>query len=44
VRKASAAGANAAEIEQVVALAASLIGLPASVAVFGWVKEELART
>jgi 4-carboxymuconolactone decarboxylase len=43
VRKAVAAGATSAEIEQVVALAASLIGLPASVAAFGWVTEELAR-
>ena len=44
VRKGVAAGASAAEVEQVVALAASLIGLPASVAAFGWVKEELANT
>ena len=44
VRKSVAAGASAAEVEQVVALAASLIGLPACVAAFGWVKEELANT
>ena len=42
VRKALAAGAPLAELEQVVALAASLIGLPASVAALGWVREEAA--
>jgi alkylhydroperoxidase/carboxymuconolactone decarboxylase family protein YurZ len=40
VRKARDAGARLAEMEQVVALAASTIGLPASVAVWGWVREE----
>jgi len=40
VRKALAAGATLAELEQVVALAASLIGLPATVAAFQWVQEE----
>jgi 4-carboxymuconolactone decarboxylase len=44
VRKALAAGAAAEELEQVVALAASLIGMPATVMVFQWVKEEVAGT
>src|SRR3970282_1803413 len=40
VRKARDAGANLAEMEQVVALAASTIGFPASVAVWSWVRGE----
>jgi alkylhydroperoxidase/carboxymuconolactone decarboxylase family protein YurZ len=44
VRKALAAGAKLEELEQVVALAASLIGLPATVAVFQWVREEAGKT
>jgi alkylhydroperoxidase/carboxymuconolactone decarboxylase family protein YurZ len=40
VRKARDAGAGLAEMEQVVALAASTIGFPASVAVWTWVREE----
>jgi alkylhydroperoxidase/carboxymuconolactone decarboxylase family protein YurZ len=40
VRKARDAGASTAEMEQVVALAASTIGLPAAVAAWSWVKEE----
>jgi alkylhydroperoxidase/carboxymuconolactone decarboxylase family protein YurZ len=40
VRKASDAGASLAEMEQVVALAASTIGFPASVAAWNWVREE----
>jgi 4-carboxymuconolactone decarboxylase len=44
VRKALAAGAAPEELEQVVALAASLIGLPATVAAFCWVREEIAAT
>jgi len=40
VRKARDAKASLAEMEQVVALAASTIGLPSSVAVWGWVREE----
>ncbi len=40
VRKARDAGASLAEMEQVVALAASTIGFPASVAVWRWVREE----
>jgi alkylhydroperoxidase/carboxymuconolactone decarboxylase family protein YurZ len=39
VRKARDAGASLAEIEQVVALAASTIGLPASVAVWTWIRD-----
>jgi 4-carboxymuconolactone decarboxylase len=41
VRKALAAGASAAEVQHVIALAASIIGLPSSVAAFGWLREEL---
>jgi alkylhydroperoxidase/carboxymuconolactone decarboxylase family protein YurZ len=41
VRKARAAGAIDAEILQVVALAASTLGFPATVAVFTWVDEML---
>jgi 4-carboxymuconolactone decarboxylase len=40
VRKAGDAGASLAEMEQVVALAASTIGLPSAVAVWSWVREE----
>lgn len=40
VRKAGDVGATLAEMEQVVALAASTIGLPATVAAWTWVKEE----
>lgn len=43
VRKAVAAGANTAEVEQVVALAASTIGLPSAVAAWTWVREQLGR-
>jgi alkylhydroperoxidase/carboxymuconolactone decarboxylase family protein YurZ len=42
VRKAGDVGATLAEMEQVVALAASTIGLPAAVAAWSWVKEEAA--
>jgi 4-carboxymuconolactone decarboxylase len=41
VRKALAAGASRAEIEQVVALAPSTIGFPPTVAVHTWIKELL---
>ena len=41
VRKALAAGATRAELEQVVALAASTIGLPAAVKAYRWVVERL---
>jgi alkylhydroperoxidase/carboxymuconolactone decarboxylase family protein YurZ len=40
VRKARDVGASLAEIEQVVALAASTIGLPASVAVWTWIRDK----
>jgi len=40
VRKARDAGASLAEMEQVVALAASTIGLPASVAVWTWIRDQ----
>ena len=39
VRKAHDAGASLAEVEQVVALAASTIGFPATVAVWSWVRD-----
>jgi alkylhydroperoxidase/carboxymuconolactone decarboxylase family protein YurZ len=41
VRKARDAGASDAEIEQVVALAASTIGFPSAVAVWRWVRDVL---
>jgi 4-carboxymuconolactone decarboxylase len=41
VRKALAAGATPAEVDQVVALAAGTIGFPAAVAVFTWVRDVL---
>lgn len=40
-RKALAAGASREAIEQVIALAASTIGLPPAVAAFSWVQEQL---
>jgi alkylhydroperoxidase/carboxymuconolactone decarboxylase family protein YurZ len=43
VRKARDAGASLAEMEQVMALAASTIGFPATVAVWSWVREEAGR-
>lgn len=39
VRKALAAGASLDEIEQLVALAASTVGLPSAVALHGWVRD-----
>ncbi len=42
VRKALAAGVSPAEIEQIVALAAGTLGLPATVAVYSWVRDTLA--
>ncbi len=41
VRKAVAAGVSPAELQQVVALAASTIGLPPAVAAWSWVVEVL---
>ncbi len=43
VRKALASGVTRAEVEQVIALAASTLGFPATVAVFSWVRDELDR-
>ena len=43
VRKARTSGASNAEILHVVALAASVIGFPSSVAAYGWLREELAK-
>lgn len=40
-RRALQAGASAAEIEQVVLLAVSLVGFPAMIASYGWVREVL---
>lgn len=42
VRKARDAGVSLAAMEQVVALAASTIGLPSAVAVWTWVRDEAA--
>ncbi|MCW8140272.1 MAG: carboxymuconolactone decarboxylase family protein [Planctomycetota bacterium] len=39
VRKAVAAGCSRQEVEQVVALAASTVGMPATVAVWTWVRD-----
>jgi alkylhydroperoxidase/carboxymuconolactone decarboxylase family protein YurZ len=44
VRKALALGITRAEIEQVVALSAGTLGLPATVAVFSWVQDILAQS
>jgi len=46
VRKARAAGAGVAELQQVLVLCASTIGLPATVAAYTWMRDELgaART
>ncbi len=41
VRKARDAGATMAEMEQVVALAASTVGLPAAVAVWTWLHDQV---
>lgn len=43
VRKARDASVSLAEMEQVVALAASTIGFPASVAVWSWIREQAAQ-
>ena len=40
VRKARDAGVSIAEMEQMVALAASTIGFPSSVAVWSWIRDE----
>jgi alkylhydroperoxidase/carboxymuconolactone decarboxylase family protein YurZ len=41
VRKALARGASSAEVEQVITLAASTLGLPATVAVYTWARDVL---
>lgn len=43
VRKALAQGIDKTEIEQVVCLSAGTLGLPATVAVFSWVRQHLAE-
>ena len=42
-RKSVAVGISRKELEQVIALAAGIIGLPSTVAVFSWMQEELAK-
>lgn len=42
-RKALAAGVSRKAIEQVIALAATTIGLPSSVAVHSWIQEQLKK-
>lgn len=44
VRKALAQGISKAEIDQVVCLSASTLGLPATVAVFSWVRDHIEGT
>jgi 4-carboxymuconolactone decarboxylase len=43
VRKALAAGVTTGEVEQVVAMAASTIGLPSTVAIYSWVLEQVEK-
>ena len=43
VRKALARGISTEEIEQVIALAASTLGMPATVAVFTWIRDEIEK-
>ena len=43
VRKALAQGISREEVEQVIALAAGTLGLPATVAVYSWVQDNLAE-
>ncbi len=42
VRKALASGVTREEVEQVIALAATTLGFPSAVAVYSWVRDELA--
>lgn len=42
-RKAHALGATREELDQIVAISASIIGLPAAVAVWTWLKDREAR-
>jgi alkylhydroperoxidase/carboxymuconolactone decarboxylase family protein YurZ len=41
VRKALAAGVTRGEIDQVIALAATTLGFPSTVAVYSWVRDEM---
>jgi alkylhydroperoxidase/carboxymuconolactone decarboxylase family protein YurZ len=43
VRKGLATGITTEEMEQVAALAASTLGMPATVAAFNWVREEIEK-
>jgi 4-carboxymuconolactone decarboxylase len=43
VRKALDAGASREEIEQVIAMAASTLGLPSTVAIYSWVLEQIEK-
>ena len=43
VRKALAAGISVEEIEQIVVLAASTLGMPSTVAVFTWAHDEIGK-
>ena len=42
-RKALKAGVTAAEMEQVVVLATATLGMPSTVAVYGWIQDVLAK-
>lgn len=42
VRKAMAAGITLAEIDQVIALTAGTLGFPSTVAIYSWVRDQLA--
>jgi len=44
VRKAIASGVTREEIDQVLALAASTLGFPATVAVFSWIRDEVEKS
>lgn len=44
VRKSLASGASRQEVEQVVALASSVIGLPSAVAVYTWLRDSSSAT
>lgn len=43
-RKALAAGVAPAAIDQVIAMAATTIGLPSTVAVYSWIREQVEKT
>jgi alkylhydroperoxidase/carboxymuconolactone decarboxylase family protein YurZ len=44
VRKALSAGCSREEVEQVVAMAASTLGLPSTVAIYSWVLEQIEKS